>query len=820
MTLSIDCVMKCTNLNLWTVRCLNARTEMEDMMRKIKRSQNRHRNRMLASMASVALAITMMVNGAGIGIQPVLAAEAETVSSSDAEAQEVPKEDSTSENEVNDQPSGEDAEKKSEEKDNKSTSKNKEIYLNGTAGSNSNDGTSPDNAVKTFTKAKKLAGKSGTIYVTGSITIHSSANWSLSGAKIKKAKGFNGPIVIVKPGAVLTLSTRFISEKDMELASSDCLVIKSEAKKEETKGESSDSADNKTDNKKEETTETGKTEEKKQENKDETSKEPAGDSSKEEDKTSDTKKKKAKDITTPSLLIMEKQQSLSNLPLTNCEGDGIFYWADGSYVPDKYEDTCTIIFKPEDTKNYDYSDLSGWNEKRQIIKRKVKVRVESLKDADKKPEDSKEDTEDKDTGKGQTDSTQSGNSSNMQTGKDTADNTVSSNSQGSVSGNTQGITDKENTNKDDPKGQESTSDNTQQNTDKDSNTNGQQNPEKDTNTNSQPNAGQEVTKPENEAQEDGTEKNEAQVSDQDKTAAGDIVSMIQKLPHSAVSRADVQEIILAAKAYESLSPAQKSLIEAKDTSKLLAAQESCKRVLLTSNGVSVSGDFLPWYVEFRASFKPSAAYEKEQNIRTILSSYELKLWNLLTDTEYKIPEGEKVKVKMKAPDTSLFDQCVIIHTLEDGSKEYITPIIEGEWLTFETRSFSPFDVAGSKVLAGALVGNNTTDNPPSLGSNPISSSSDSSKDSSKSNNTSNSSSTSKNSSSSSSSKSTSSNDKKTTSKSSTKSTASKSSTSSSSKKTSNPQTGDTLVFLPYLFSAAGAMAVILFLYFSRRRVKK
>ncbi|NCC43247.1 MAG: D-alanyl-D-alanine carboxypeptidase [Clostridia bacterium] len=99
----------------------------------------------------------------------------------------------------------------------------------------------------------------------------------------------------------------------------------------------------------------------------------------------------------------------------------------------------------------------------------------------------------------------------------------------------------------------------------------------------------------------------------------------------------------------------------------------------------------------------------------------LASYTKMNDEEYKL-NGQQVRVTMPAPDMSLYNQLVIVHYLEDGSVEYITPIDNKDGtISFVTTSFSPYNIAGSKVLigntdklysgsAGALIGSSSGSN--------------------------------------------------------------------------------------------------------------
>ena len=97
-------------------------------------------------------------------------------------------------------------------------------------------------------------------------------------------------------------------------------------------------------------------------------------------------------------------------------------------------------------------------------------------------------------------------------------------------------------------------------------------------------------------------------------------------------------------------------------------------------------------------------------IGDILSAYEICLWDLKEDAEYQVPDGKKVKVMIPLPENAAaFSQLSVAHYLASQQYEYFvlgneeTPgnmtveTIDGiQYLTFETSSFSPFNVGGSQ----------------------------------------------------------------------------------------------------------------------------
>ncbi len=112
---------------------------------------------------------------------------------------------------VSDTDSGDsDSDSEEEEEEEDAAHNLSEVYLNGSTGSDSNDGATSSTAVKTFAMAKSLLAKDGTIYITGVVTVSGSESWSLDeetygDAKVVRASGYTSGSLITVTGA-LTLS--------------------------------------------------------------------------------------------------------------------------------------------------------------------------------------------------------------------------------------------------------------------------------------------------------------------------------------------------------------------------------------------------------------------------------------------------------------------------------------------------------------------------------------------------------------------------------------------------------------------------------------
>lgn len=134
--------------------------------------------------------------------------------------------------------------------------------------------------------------------------------------------------------------------------------------------------------------------------------------------------------------------------------------------------------------------------------------------------------------------------------------------------------------------------------------------------------------------------------------------------------------------------------------------------LIDESGVQVFADFLPFYVDLQVTYNEAVNELPDAGIGEILSAYELKLWDLKEDTEYKIPEGKKVKVLIPLPENAdCYSDLAIAHYLGNNQYEYFIFDKEGkvgnmtveekdgqEYLAFETASFSPFNVGGHQIV--------------------------------------------------------------------------------------------------------------------------
>lgn len=568
------------------------------------------------------------------------------------------------------------------------------IYLDGVSGDNSRDGKSEEEAVATFSKAKKLAGDKGTIKVCGTVTVSDSQSWSLgSGVRLKRAHGFTDAIAHVTGS--LKLSGISLYNTDISGSGSVSGL--------------------------------------------------AG-------------RSPAADIAVPATVTLVQPKALSEVSLADqCFGTGSFAWADGSFVPDKYETQAQIIFTPSDTDVHDYSGLKGWNGDSQTVVRKVKVLTQSFLEEEKKEDGSGSGEEEEPGGKAE-DTEEDKKEEASDTDKEQPDGEKEDAGQDKPDGedNSQGSQDGENKNPDegsskedggteDGSGKEDPQPEEKPDADSSGETAGPDNSDaaqEDSQDPEEDGSGEDSADIQNPGEESG-EKNPAEGEaggdvpahgqdpedgDDGESPAEDpeggksdepsgeedkkdestetwnvekVEQLLAKLPEAIGSQSDVDAVVAASQAYEQLGEEAQAAVSGELLERLYDAQSRVLAYNRVSLGVTVQGD-LPWYIQFRASIAQGRKID-DSTIRTLLESYDFELWNLVTGKEYKL-NGKTVTVRMAAPAVKDVD-IVIYHYLEDGTVEQIIPEIEGDQMSFVTSSFSPFSVIGVHVAGSTeLVG--------------------------------------------------------------------------------------------------------------------
>ena len=514
------------------------------------------------------------------------------------------------------------------------------IYLNGSiqAGENA-DGTGQAQAVDSFEKAFALAGGQGTVMVCGTVNVSTEKKLHIpAGVKIKRNAGFTGALVKVTGKGKLTVTGDGITAQDVDVS----------------------------------TAESGKG---------------------------------AFVAAKIPQVVMPAQITLNNLaewntcsfPLLGFTGEGAFTW--GTQVPpSSYETEMKVVFTPKDTENYDYSQVSGWDNQSKTVTRTIKVFIEALKPQVEEPAKSMAEIQIPSELKFAT--------------KEEFKNLDFANAgfkgEGVFAWEAQ---------------TEPSSYETKMNV---------------------------VFTPSDIEKYDYTQT--AGWNGESKKIVREVKVFIEELkenttepetPQPEVPETEVPETekpenggveIEYVNPDEVVQPEEETQPEvtyqAEAGQNGEIAQEAPEALpvgsLIDETGVQVSGDFIPYYVDLQVTYNEAVNELPDAGIGEILSAYELKLWDLKEDKEYQIPEGRKVKVLIPLPENAnCFSDLSIAHYLGNNRYEYFVFSKDGktgnmtveekdgaEYLAFETASFSPFNVGGHQIVGPGV---NSDNHKPSTG---------------------------------------------------------------------------------------------------------
>lgn len=555
------------------------------------------------------------------------------------------------------------------------------IYLNGTLSAESKgDGSTKDKAVASIDQALKLAGSKGTVLVCGQIVIDSEKSIEIpQGVTFKRAEGFTGAMIKITGKGKLTVSGGSLQQEDVDTAAA-ALGTKAFTVKEQEK------------------------------------------------------KKEAGTVSVPSQITLDSPEEWKSYDFSEdgFSGNGTFSWASKT-APGEYQSVVQVVFTPKDTKNYDYSQVSGWDAEKKAVIRNVKLTIESLKPEDTASEESQDREEEQ---KQEEEALTAGQVTipseiSVQTPEEAENLDFSKYGfQGEGEFSWEQYTDpaeyetkmkvvftpSDTETKDYSKAEGWDAEKKQvirevvlkveslkpEDTDKE--TEDPEKPQEPAGAGGQTEEGQdqqgtpeekpEQSEPEDEQETDGDGEQDSQ--DQEP----------QETPEEDTEQPETDE------------PDPSDAVQAEPGKTGEVATEIPEAIpvgsLIDENtGIRVEGDFIPYYVDLEVDISEDLSQLPDPGIGEILSAYEIRLWDLKEDAEYKIPEGKMVKVMIPLPENADdFSQLSIAHYLGNSEYEYYTLLsekqsagslnietIEGEkYLVFETDSFSPFNVGGSQLV--------------------------------------------------------------------------------------------------------------------------
>lgn len=426
----------------------------------------------------------------------------------------------------------------------------------------------------------------------------------------------------------------------------------------------------------------------------------------------------------PDNVTVEQPVPLSEISLPSSEY-GTLSWADESSVPSERVQSYDVVFRPYNAA--DLSKISGWDGSSDVIYSSVRVVVSGIEENESQEEEWSEENngeasedqndsqwEEENSGTGENDSQESEDHSTGSTDEDARE----SNPDGQENDGTEEDSQQNSNGDSADKGNNESSGNSQtegsqQDGDSDSAEENNSQESEDQNAGSKDEDASDSNgngETEEESQQDG-DSNPAEGESQDNagdkedmpeagekpeptvTPEATVTPEVSVTPEPTVTPEADKDNIFEQEDQKDQRPSdlEENLTE-EEKEELAAANH-------TSNGISVSGINLPWYVQFRATSGEDYQFTNE-NEANLFKSYEFELWDLRNNTEYEIPDGEyiSVTVPVKAGYT-----YTIEHLLDSGAMETIVPSVEGSTMVFSTHSFSPFGIAGSKPLVGGEI---------------------------------------------------------------------------------------------------------------------
>lgn len=426
----------------------------------------------------------------------------------------------------------------------------------------------------------------------------------------------------------------------------------------------------------------------------------------------------------PDNVTVEQPVPLSEISLPSSEY-GTLSWADESSVPSERVQSYDVVFRPYNAA--DLSKISGWDGSSDVIYSSVRVVVSGIEENESQEEEWSEENngeasedqndsqwEEENSGTGENDSQESEDHSTGSTDEDAGE----SNPDGQENDGTEEDSQQNSNGDSADKGNNESSGNSQtegsqQDGDSDSAEENNSQESEDQNAGSKDEDASDSNgngETEEESQQDG-DSNPAEGESQDNagdkedmpeagekpeptvTPEATVTPEVSVTPEPTVTPEADKDNIFEQEDQKDQRPSdlEENLTE-EEKEELAAANH-------TSNGISVSGINLPWYVQFRATSGEDYQFTNE-NEANLFKSYEFELWDLRNNTEYEIPDGEYISVTVPVKVGYTY---TIEHLLDSGAMETIVPSVEGSTMVFSTHSFSPFGIAGSKPLVGGEI---------------------------------------------------------------------------------------------------------------------
>lgn len=176
------------------------------------------------------------------------------------------------------------------------------------------------------------------------------------------------------------------------------------------------------------------------------------------------------------------------------------------------------------------------------------------------------------------------------------------------------------------------------------------------------------------------------------------IDNINNVPNPVTTENDVNAVVEATKAFNSLSDDDKKLVTNKQA--LEHAQGEAADINHSSNGLTISG--LDWNIKLIVTplsdnEDEMKAFAEKVERRSVLSLYKVQLVDLLTGEEYDIPYGKEAQITMPCPDLTGYKNVTVAHENTIENMEYLDPNILDNVAKFSTTSVGKFGIAAKEI---------------------------------------------------------------------------------------------------------------------------
>ncbi len=176
------------------------------------------------------------------------------------------------------------------------------------------------------------------------------------------------------------------------------------------------------------------------------------------------------------------------------------------------------------------------------------------------------------------------------------------------------------------------------------------------------------------------------------------IEQVNDVPDKVVTYDDVEAVVKATKKYMNLSDEEREKVT--NIANLQRAQKESAEITHYSEGMTAQN--LDWNIRLIVTHLSDdkdkmKAFEKNIERRKLLTLYDIKLVDILTNKDYKVPEDDEITIELEAPNLDGYMNAVMAHQITNGNMEYLDLNVVENTAYFKTSSFSLFGIAAKDI---------------------------------------------------------------------------------------------------------------------------